>query len=74
MKSDVKAIRVTGTGSVFGGRTRLRGIILANATAGAGTITLQDGNAATQFVGAELVKVNLMSVVPTSSQANAPPA
>jgi len=51
MKSDVKAIRVTGTGSVFGGRTRLRGIILANATAGAGTITLQDGNAATQFVG-----------------------
>jgi hypothetical protein len=51
MKSDVKAIRVAGTGSVFGGRTRLRGIILANATAGAGTITLQDGNAATQFVG-----------------------
>ena len=51
MKSDVKAVRVTGTGSVFGGRTRLRGIILANATAGAGTITLQDGNAATQFVG-----------------------
>ena len=51
MKSDVKAIRVTGTGSVFAGRTRLRGIILANATAGAGTITLQDGNAATQFVG-----------------------
>ena len=51
MKSDVKAVRVTGTGSVFAGRTRLRGIILANATAGAGTITLQDGNAATQFVG-----------------------
>ena len=51
MKSDVKAIRVTGTGSVFGGRTRLRGIILANATAGAGTITLQDGNSVTQFVG-----------------------
>ena len=51
MKSDVKAVRVTGTGSVFGGRTRLRGIILANSTAGAGTITLQDGNAVTQFVG-----------------------
>ena len=51
MKSDVKAIRVTGTGSVFAGRTRLRGIILANSTAGAGTITLQDGNSATQFVG-----------------------
>ena len=28
MKSDVKAIRKTGTGSVFAGRTRLRGIIL----------------------------------------------
>ena len=51
MKSDVKAVRVTGTGSVFGGRTRLRGIILANSTAGAGSITLQDGNSATQFVG-----------------------
>ena len=51
MKSDVKAVRVTGTGSVFGGRTRLRGIILSNPTAGAGTITLQDGNSTTQFVG-----------------------
>ena len=30
MKSDVKAVRVTATGSVFAGRTRLRGIILEN--------------------------------------------
>ena len=30
MKSDVKAVRVTGTGAVFAGRTRLRGIILEN--------------------------------------------
>jgi hypothetical protein len=44
MKSDVKAVRVTGTGAVFAGRTRLRGIILSNSTAGAGSITLQDGN------------------------------
>jgi hypothetical protein len=51
MKSDVKAVRVTGTGSVFGGRTRLRGLILASDTAGAGTITLQDGNSVTQFQG-----------------------
>ena len=50
MKSDVKAVRVTGTGSVFAGRTRLRGIILSNSTAGAGSITLQDGNSVTQFV------------------------
>ena len=27
MKGDVKAVRVTATGSVFAGRTRLRGII-----------------------------------------------
>ena len=49
-KGDVKAIRVTATGSVFAGRTRLRGIILANGTGGAGTITLQD-ETGTQFVG-----------------------
>ena len=51
MKSDVKAIRVTGTGSVFGGRTRLRGIIRASDGVGAGTIILQDGNSVTQFQG-----------------------
>ena len=52
MKSDVKAVRVTGTGSVFGGRTRLRGIIMASDGLGsAGSITLQDGNSATQFQG-----------------------
>jgi len=49
-KGDVKAVRVTATGSVFAGRTRLRGIILSNATAGAGTITLQD-ETGTQFIG-----------------------
>ena len=43
MRSDVKAIRKTGTGSVFAGRTRLRGIILsANSTTVVGSITLQD--------------------------------
>ena len=40
MKSDVKAVRKTGTGSVFAGRTRLRGIILAS-TGSAGSVTLQ---------------------------------
>ena len=48
MKSDVKAVRKTGTGSVFGGRTRLRGIILAS-TGSAGAVTLRDGNAVDQF-------------------------
>ena len=47
MKSDVKAVRVTGTGAVFAGRTRLRGIILANNTASAGAITLQDNTDST---------------------------
>jgi len=49
MKSDVKAIRKTGTGSVFAGRTRLRGIILAS-TGSAGSVTLRDGNGVDQFV------------------------
>ena len=48
MKSDVKAVRATGTGAVFGGRTRLRGIILAS-TGSAGTVILRDGNAVDQF-------------------------
>ena len=48
MKSDVKAVRKTSTGAVFGGRTRLRGIILS-ASGGAGSVTLQDGNSVTQF-------------------------
>ena len=49
MKSDVKAVRKTGTGSVFAGRTRLRGIILAS-TGSAGSVTLRDGNGVDQFV------------------------
>jgi len=50
MKSDVKAVRITGTGSVFAGRTRLRGIILENDGATTQSITLQDGNSVTQFL------------------------
>jgi hypothetical protein len=50
MKGDVKAVRVTGTGSVFAGRTRLRGMILASDGGGAGSITLQSGGV-TQFQG-----------------------
>ena len=48
MKGDVKAVRVTATGSVFAGRTRLRGMILASDGGGAGSITLQSGGV-TQF-------------------------
>ena len=50
MKSDVKAVRVTGTGAVFAGRTRLRGIILENDHASdTQSITLQSGGV-TQFL------------------------
>ena len=49
-KSDVKAVRITGTGSVFAGRTRLRGIILENDGTTTQSITLQDGNSVTQFL------------------------
>ena len=52
MKSDVKSVRVTATGAVFAGRTRLRGIILASDAGGAGTIILQDNtDSATLFQG-----------------------
>jgi len=49
MKGDVKAVRKATTGSVFAGRTRLRGIILASDGTGAGTVILQDGNSVTQL-------------------------
>ena len=49
MKSDVKAVRKASTGSVFAGRTRLRGIILASDGTSAGSVTLQDGSSVTQF-------------------------
>ena len=51
MKSDVREVRVSATGSVFAGRTRLRGLILASDGSGAGSITLQDGSSVTQFQG-----------------------
>ena len=48
MKSDVKAVRVTGAGVVFAGRTRLRGLILVSDGGGsAGGITLQDNTDST---------------------------
>ena len=46
-KGDVKAVRVSGTGAVFAGRTRLRGMILASDGSGAGSITLQDNTDST---------------------------
>ena len=49
--SDVKAVQITGLGSVFAGRTRLRGIMMTNdGTSGTQSITLQDGNSVTQWI------------------------
>jgi len=48
--TDVKAVQVTGTGSVFGGRTRLRGIMMTNDGGATQSITLQDGNSVTQWI------------------------
>ena len=48
--TDVKAVQVTGTGSVFGGRTRLRGIMMTNDGTTTQSITLQDGNSVTQWI------------------------
>tara|TARA_R100001509_G_scaffold31766_1_gene16865 strand:+ start:305 stop:580 length:276 start_codon:yes stop_codon:yes gene_type:complete len=51
MKSDVKAVRKNSTGTVFGGRTRLRGIILGStSSSSAGQVTLRDGNNVDQFI------------------------
>ena len=47
MKGDVKAVRVSATGAVFAGRTRLRGLILASDGGGAGSIILQDNSDST---------------------------
>ena len=48
--TDVKAVQITGTGSVFAGRTRLRGILMTNdGTSGTQSITLQDGDSVTQW-------------------------
>jgi len=41
MKSDVKAVEITSTGTIFAGRTRLRGIIVNSNTSSAnGSISL----------------------------------
>jgi len=47
-KSDVKAVQATGTGTVFAGATRLRGIIMNSNTSSAnGSISLTEVNDST---------------------------
>jgi|SaaInl6LU_22_DNA_1037377.scaffolds.fasta_scaffold19431_2 hypothetical protein len=52
--TDVKAVRVTGTGAVFAGRTRLRAIIVASDNVGAGQITLQDNTDSTTLFDCDI--------------------
>jgi hypothetical protein len=51
MKGDVKAVTVDGTGAVFAGRTRMRGIIVnSNTSAANGSISLTEvGNSTIEF-------------------------
>ena len=60
-KGDVKAVRVTATGAVFAGRTRLRGIILASDGGGAGTIILQDNTDSTSLFQADVPSGDVFS-------------
>ena len=54
-KSDVKSVRVTATGAVFAGRTRLRGLIMASDGGGsAGGLTLQDNTDSTTLFQADV--------------------
>ena len=62
MKSDVKSVRVTATGAVFAGRTRLRGIILASDAGGAGTIILQDNTDSTTLFQADVPNGDVFSM------------
>ena len=54
MKSDVKAVRTNTTETLFAGRTRLRGIILASDNVGAGTVILQDNTDSTTLFQADV--------------------
>ena len=61
-KGDIKSVRVTATGAVFAGRTRLRGIILAADGGGAGTIILQDNTDSTTLFQADVPTGDVFSV------------
>ena len=62
MKSDVKAVRVTATGAVFAGRTRLRGLILVSDAGGsAGGLTLQDNTDSTTLFQADVANGDVFS-------------
>ena len=62
MKGDVKSVRVTATGAVFAGRTRLRGIVLASDAGGAGTIILQDNSDSTTLFHADVPNGDVFSM------------
>ena len=61
-KGDVKSVRVTWTGAVFAGRTRLRGMILASDGSGAGSVTLQDNTDSTTLFQADVPNGDVFSM------------
>ena len=64
-KGDVKAVQITTAAQVFGGRTRLRGIILsANSTTVVGSVTLHfHSRGSTNSGGKVLYKVTRFYIV-----------
>jgi len=53
--SDVKSKRVTGTGALVVGRSRLRMIMVTTTAAGAGRLTLTDGDGGATTLDVDLV-------------------
>jgi len=53
--SDVKSKRVTGTGALVIGRSRLRLIVVTTTSAGAGRVTLTDGSGGSTVIDVDLV-------------------
>lgn len=53
--SDVKSKRVTGTGAFSVGRSRLRMLVVTTSAAGAGRLTLTDGNGGDTLMDVDLV-------------------
>ena len=53
--SDTKSKRVTGTGALTVGRSRLRLIVATTTAVGAGRLTITDGNGGSTLVDVDLV-------------------
>ena len=57
--TDVKATRATGNGTIFAGRTRLRGVIVVSDGSGAGSVLLRDNDDQTIIPNGDVFAFNL---------------